>query len=71
MEGRKREKIWFLELIKYVYFLFSFEVFINKIYFFLIYTEVDIGELLMLKFKWKSDLYFSWLNWWNNFGFII
>lgn len=47
------------------------EVSTNKTYSFLIYTEVDIGELLMLKLKWKSDSYFSWSDWWSSPGFVI
>ncbi|XP_032144278.1 lipoprotein lipase [Sapajus apella] len=47
------------------------EVSTNKTYSFLIYTEVDIGELLMLKLKWNSDSYFSWSDWWSSPGFAI
>uniref|UniRef100_A0ABI7ZRS1 Lipoprotein lipase n=1 Tax=Felis catus TaxID=9685 RepID=A0ABI7ZRS1_FELCA len=47
------------------------EISANKTYSFLIYTEVDIGELLMLKLKWKSDSYFSWSDWWSSPGFTI
>ncbi|KAI4589084.1 hypothetical protein MJG53_003492 [Ovis ammon polii x Ovis aries] len=47
------------------------EVSTNKTYSFLLYTEVDIGELLMLKLKWISDSYFSWSNWWSSPGFDI
>ncbi|XP_029792791.1 lipoprotein lipase isoform X3 [Suricata suricatta] len=47
------------------------EVSANKTYSFLIYTEVDIGELLMLKLKWRSDSYFSWSDWWSSPGFTI
>jgi lipoprotein lipase len=32
---------------------------------------VDIGELLMMKLKWKSDSYFSWSDWWSSPGFAI
>ncbi|XP_066124242.1 lipoprotein lipase isoform X1 [Saccopteryx bilineata] len=47
------------------------EVSANKTYSFLIYTEVDIGELLMMKLKWNSDSYFSWSDWWSSPGFAI
>ncbi|XP_023592396.1 lipoprotein lipase [Trichechus manatus latirostris] len=47
------------------------EVSTNKTYFFLIYTPVDIGELLLLKLKWKSDSYFGWSDWWSKPSFAI
>lgn len=47
------------------------EVSTNKTSSFLIYTEVDIGELLMMKLKWKSDSYFSWSDWWSSPGFVL
>ena len=47
------------------------EVSTNKTYSFLIYTEVDIGELLMMKLKWISDSYFSWPDWWSSPSFVI
>ncbi|XP_006884960.1 PREDICTED: lipoprotein lipase [Elephantulus edwardii] len=47
------------------------EVARNKTSSFLIYTEVDVGELLMLKLKWNSDSYFAWSEWWSTPGFDI
>ncbi|XP_010590709.1 lipoprotein lipase [Loxodonta africana] len=47
------------------------EVSTNKTYSFLIYTEVDVGELLMMKLKWNSDSYFSWSRWWSSPTFAI
>uniref|UniRef100_A0A8C0UKK3 Lipoprotein lipase n=1 Tax=Cyanistes caeruleus TaxID=156563 RepID=A0A8C0UKK3_CYACU len=38
---------------------------------FLIYTEVDIGDLLMLKLQWEKDTFFSWSDWWTPFTFDI
>lgn len=67
----RKIKHLFPELTKYADFCFRSEVSANKTYSFLIYTEVDIGELLMLKLKWKSDSYFSWSDWWSSPGFAI
>ncbi|NP_001166449.1 lipoprotein lipase precursor [Cavia porcellus] len=47
------------------------EVSANNTYSFLIYTEVDIGELLMLKLKWITESYFSWSSWWGRPTFTI
>ncbi|XP_072491075.1 lipoprotein lipase isoform X1 [Notamacropus eugenii] len=43
----------------------------NQTYSFLIYTEIDLGELLMVKLQWKSDSFFSWSDWWSSTGFGI
>lgn len=47
------------------------EVSSNKTFSFLIYTEVDIGDLLMLKLQWEKDTFFSWSDWWTPFTFDI
>ncbi|XP_061094382.1 lipoprotein lipase [Conger conger] len=38
---------------------------------FLLTTDVDIGELLMVKMKWDKDSYFSLSDWWGNNKFRI
>ncbi|OCT97475.1 lipoprotein lipase [Xenopus laevis] len=43
----------------------------NKTYSYLIYTELDIGDLLMLKIKWEKDSYFSWSDWFTTYSFDI
>uniref|UniRef100_A0A4W3KAI6 Hepatic triacylglycerol lipase n=1 Tax=Callorhinchus milii TaxID=7868 RepID=A0A4W3KAI6_CALMI len=35
----------------------------NKTYTFLIYTDINIGDLMMLKFKWENSA--AWTNLWN------
>ncbi|NXL49386.1 LIPL lipase, partial [Podilymbus podiceps] len=47
------------------------EVSSNRTFSFLIYTEVDIGDLLMLKLQWEKDTFFSWSDWWTPFTFDI
>uniref|UniRef100_A0A8D0GW52 Lipoprotein lipase n=1 Tax=Sphenodon punctatus TaxID=8508 RepID=A0A8D0GW52_SPHPU len=47
------------------------EISTNKTASFLIYTEVNIGDLLMLKLQWENDSIFSWSNWWINPEFRI
>nr|XP_030113760.2 lipoprotein lipase isoform X2 [Taeniopygia guttata] len=47
------------------------EVSSNKTFSFLIYTEVDIGDLLMVKLQWEKDTFFSWSDWWTPFTFDI
>ncbi|XP_007662673.1 lipoprotein lipase [Ornithorhynchus anatinus] len=47
------------------------EISTNKTYSFLVYTEVDIGELLMLKLQWEKDSIFSWSGWWSSAAFDI
>lgn len=61
----------FQKRIKRVDFAFRPEVSTNNTYSFLIYTEVDIGELLMLKLKWKSNSYFGWPSWWSSPSFAV
>uniref|UniRef100_G1KPF6 Lipoprotein lipase n=1 Tax=Anolis carolinensis TaxID=28377 RepID=G1KPF6_ANOCA len=41
------------------------EISTNKTQSFLIYTEVDIGELLIVKLQWEKDSIFSLTDWWN------
>nr|XP_060619648.1 lipoprotein lipase [Anolis sagrei ordinatus] len=41
------------------------EISTNKTHSFLIYTEVDIGELLIVKLQWEKDSIFSLTDWWN------
>ncbi|XP_036376712.1 lipoprotein lipase [Megalops cyprinoides] len=38
---------------------------------FLLTTDVDIGELLMVKMRWEKDSYFSLSDWWGNNKFNI
>lgn len=38
---------------------------------FLLTTDVDIGELLMVKLTWDKDSYFSWSDWWKSSNFHI
>lgn len=47
------------------------EISTNKTYSYLIYTELDIGDLLMLKIKWEKDSYFSWSDWFTAYLFNI
>ncbi|XP_030093085.1 lipoprotein lipase [Serinus canaria] len=47
------------------------EVSSNKTFSFLIYTEVDIGDLFMVKLQWEKDTFFSWSDWWTPFTFDI
>lgn len=41
----------------------------NKTYSFLITLDVDIGELIMIKFKWENSA--AWANVWNTVQIII
>uniref|UniRef100_A0A6J0UG58 Lipoprotein lipase n=1 Tax=Pogona vitticeps TaxID=103695 RepID=A0A6J0UG58_9SAUR len=41
------------------------EITSNKTHSILVYTEVDIGELLIVKLQWTSDSIFTWSDWWN------
>lgn len=43
----------------------------NKTYSYLIFTELDVGELLMLKIKWESESLLSWSNWFQTFAFDV
>ncbi|XP_068089784.1 lipoprotein lipase [Hyperolius riggenbachi] len=43
----------------------------NKTYSYLFVTELDVGELLMLKIKWEKDSYFSWSDWFTTYAFDI
>ncbi|KAM3937500.1 lipoprotein lipase [Leptodactylus fuscus] len=43
----------------------------NKTYSYLIYTELDVGELLMLKIKWENESYLSWTNWFKTYAFDV
>ncbi|XP_029457627.1 lipoprotein lipase isoform X1 [Rhinatrema bivittatum] len=47
------------------------EVSTNKTYSFLIHTEIDIGDLLMLKVHWEKESFFSWSDWWTTYAFEI
>ncbi|XP_061594180.1 lipoprotein lipase [Cololabis saira] len=38
---------------------------------FLITTDVDIGDLLIVKLHWDKDAYFSWSDWWGSSKFHI
>ncbi|KAL2089812.1 hypothetical protein ACEWY4_014500 [Coilia grayii] len=38
---------------------------------FLLTTDVDIGELLMVKIGWDKDSYFGWSDWWRSSNFHI
>lgn len=38
---------------------------------FLLTTDVDIGELLMVKISWDKDRFFSWSDWWSSSNFHI
>uniref|UniRef100_A0A8C7P6Y9 Lipoprotein lipase n=1 Tax=Oncorhynchus mykiss TaxID=8022 RepID=A0A8C7P6Y9_ONCMY len=38
---------------------------------FLLTTDVDVGELLMVKLRWEKDAYFSWSDIWGNKNFHI
>ncbi|KAG5276108.1 hypothetical protein AALO_G00127980 [Alosa alosa] len=38
---------------------------------FLLTTDVDIGELLMVKITWDKDSYFGWSDWWKKSNFHI
>ncbi|XP_053318967.1 lipoprotein lipase isoform X2 [Spea bombifrons] len=47
------------------------EIATNKTYSFLVYTEVDIGDLLRLTLKWKKDSIFSWSDWFTTYSYSI
>ncbi|XP_004555012.2 lipoprotein lipase [Maylandia zebra] len=38
---------------------------------FLITTDTDIGDLMIVKLRWERDAYISWSNWWGNTKFNI
>ncbi|XP_007425898.1 lipoprotein lipase [Python bivittatus] len=41
------------------------EISTNKTSSFLVYTEDDLGDLLMVKLQWEKDSFFSLSNWWD------
>ncbi|XP_044299888.1 lipoprotein lipase isoform X1 [Varanus komodoensis] len=41
------------------------EISANKTHSFLICSETDIGDLLIVKLRWESDSFFTWSDWWN------
>ncbi|KAG8454399.1 hypothetical protein GDO86_000863 [Hymenochirus boettgeri] len=47
------------------------EISTNKTYSYLINTELDVGELLMLKIQWEKDSIFSWSDWFTTYSFDI
>ncbi|XP_067409401.1 lipoprotein lipase isoform X2 [Emydura macquarii macquarii] len=47
------------------------EISTNKTYSFLVYTEVNIGDLLMLSLQWEKESIFSWSDWWTSSAFNI
>lgn len=38
---------------------------------FLITTDEDIGDLLMVKMRWEKDAIISWSDWWGSSRFHI
>ncbi|XP_053743049.1 lipoprotein lipase [Synchiropus splendidus] len=38
---------------------------------FLVTTDVDIGELMIVKLRWDKDAYISWSDWWGSSKFHI
>lgn len=38
---------------------------------FLITTDTDIGDLMIVKLRWERDAYISWSNWWGSTKFNI
>ncbi|KAM9137531.1 lipoprotein lipase [Pangshura tecta] len=47
------------------------EISTNKTYSFLVYTEVNMGDLLMLTLQWEKESIFSWSDWWTSYAFDI
>ncbi|XP_053226811.1 lipoprotein lipase [Podarcis raffonei] len=41
------------------------EISTNKTHSFLIYTEVDIGDLLIVKIQWEKGSFLDWADWWG------
>uniref|UniRef100_A0A667YG18 Lipoprotein lipase n=1 Tax=Myripristis murdjan TaxID=586833 RepID=A0A667YG18_9TELE len=38
---------------------------------FLLTTDVDIGDLMIVKLRWEKDAFFSWSDWWGHSSFHI
>ncbi|XP_071389604.1 lipoprotein lipase isoform X2 [Centroberyx affinis] len=38
---------------------------------FLLTTDVEIGDLMIVKLRWEKDAYFSWSDWWGSSKFHI
>ncbi|XP_060093077.1 lipoprotein lipase [Heteronotia binoei] len=47
------------------------EISTNKTFSFLIYTAVDIGDLLIVRLEWEKDSIFNLKDWWNTPEFAI
>lgn len=38
---------------------------------FLITTEVDVGDLMIVKLRWEKDRLISWSDWWGSSKFLV
>lgn len=38
---------------------------------FLLTTDTDIGDLMIVKLRWEKDAYISWSDWWGSSKFHI
>lgn len=47
------------------------EITTNQTFSFLIYTAVDIGDLLLVRLEWEKDYIFNLKDWWNTPEFAI
>ncbi|KAM4710071.1 lipoprotein lipase [Discoglossus pictus] len=47
------------------------EISTNKTFSFLVYSETDIGDLLIMKIKWEKESYFSWSDWFTSYAYSI